>query len=121
MKIYLATKYLAKERLLAPRDQITKLGHNVVSRWLDEAADADTHHEMYQAAIRDLEDIRKADLLILDTFDEDYRAGREVEFGMALGLNREVWLVGPRRNIFHHLVPHFDSWPDVLDCLREDV
>ena len=122
MKIYLSAKYSAQQDMRDIRDVIVESGrHTVVSRWLNEHEDVSTNREMELAASRDFTDVKLADLFILDTFDEDPRAGREVEFGMALGLGIEVWIVGPRRNIFHHLVPQFDSWLGVLDSLRRDA
>lgn len=42
------------------------------------------------------------------------RGGRHVEFGIALGLMKRVWIVGPRENIFCWLedVRHFPTWEE---------
>jgi nucleoside 2-deoxyribosyltransferase len=125
--IYLAAKFDAKERIRIERDRIhaLKLGH-VVSCWLEEEQAAPPEgtqgHELpasvaREYAARDLWEVWHCDLLILDTFDDNMRGGREVEFGMALAAGIEVWVVGPKRNVFHELAPHFDSWADVLEAL----
>ncbi len=48
------------------------------------------------------------------------RGGRHVEFGIALALGQQVWVVGPRENVFHCLpdVKSFDAWEDVMSHLR---
>ncbi len=126
--IYIAGKFDAKDRLRIERDRICalKAGH-VISLWLDEetAAPDETRtkgtglsaEEGRTYAKRDLYEIQTADLLILDTFDDNLRGGREVEFGFALATGIPVWVVGPKRNVFHELARHFASWPDVLEQL----
>ena len=71
-------------------------------------------------ALRDLAEIRSADLIIVDTFDVTERGGREVEFGFALGRFQgiETWIVGPMRNVFHRLADLvFDDWAQALEFL----
>jgi hypothetical protein len=48
------------------------------------------------------------------------RGGRHVELGIALGLMKRVWIVGPRENLFCWLedVRQFDSWEPCLESLR---
>jgi hypothetical protein len=71
-------------------------------------------------AIKDLAEINAADLLILDTQDVTPRGGREVELGFALGRfqSKNIYLVGPIRNVFHTLVDRwFDDWDNLLSSL----
>jgi nucleoside 2-deoxyribosyltransferase len=112
-RIYIAGKFSAQARLRAERDKIqaARLA-TVSSSWLADV------NETPEAAVycarehvdRDLREIRQATMVIVDTQDESVTGGREVEIGYALALGREVWRVGPQRNVFHQLLPAFDSW-----------
>jgi len=127
MRIYLAARYSRRLELCGYRDRLRVLGHNVQSRWLDgkhqisdvgvpigddgealvEDADESTHTKC--AALRskfaddDLEDVSGADLLIAFTEPPrsgHSRGGRHVEFGIALGRQIPVIVVGHRENLF---------------------
>lgn len=131
--IYIAGKFEAQARLRAARQRIHEArAGKVVGTWLDEEPESETTAaQRLEFATRDLKEIGcDADLLILDTFDDDPRGGREAEFGFALGLQftdkilalpghvvMDVWLVGPKRNVFHELVPHFRTWSEVVEAL----
>lgn len=56
-------------------------------------------------AIKDLAEIRSADIFVLFTEDVSERGGKEVEFGFALGRFQGclLFIVGPKRNVFHQL------------------
>lgn len=131
MKIYLAARYSRREELLGYKEQIEAgTRHVVISRWLagahqwdpvaaaiesPEAAD-DIPPEAVRFAQEDVEDVLSADLLI--AFTEKPRAnlasrgGRHVELGMALALDKAVFIVGPRENVFCTLpaVQHYPDW-----------
>lgn len=70
-------------------------------------------------AKRDLREVQRADLLILDTIDESNTGGREVEMGSALSMETTIWRVGPVRNIFHELAEReFTDWDEILRELK---
>lgn len=121
--IYIAGKFEAKWRLKIIRDLIHYgSAGRVISTWLEEEPapyGGVTPAMAYQFAVRDREEVLDSDLLILDTHDDNYRGGREVEFGIALGRGIEVWVVGPKRNVFHEMACHFESWSDALETLRK--
>lgn len=129
MNIYIAGFWDARDRLARERNRIHARGrHRIVSTWLEQeeallgpygggqAGDNDVL--MAQYGQRDVDEIAGSDLLILDTFDLNNRGGREVELGLALAGGAEAWLVGPRRNIFHWLLPQYDSWNAVHRALE---
>lgn len=70
-------------------------------------------------AVRDLTEVEGCRLLIVDTNEVNERGGREVEFGYAIKSEKWIWVVGPKRNVFHYMpgVRHFRDWLDVLDAL----
>ena len=58
-------------------------------------------------------------MLLLFTVDPDERTrrgGRHVEYGVALGLGKLTAIVGPRENIFHHLLDN-----DLIFPLRGSI
>ena len=126
MNIYIAGKWEAKERLKAWRTVIenSNLG-TVVGTWLNEEGkpgDQVSEREAWEYANRDLDEINAADLLILDTEDTNERGGREVEFGFALAKCPHVWVVGPKRNVFHRLANrHHMTWEETIRTLRVEA
>lgn len=85
------------------------MGHMVTSRWLLEEGVS------YQSALRDMREIREADLLIIDTVDVTERGGREWEIGYAQALGKPIVKVGPNRNVFHQFIPRtLKDWDEAL-------
>lgn len=121
-RIYIAGKFEAKERLKKERLRIEVPGYGVVvGTWLDqeETCDMGDARRMSDHARRDILQVRSSDLLIQDTQDENRTGGANVECGIALGAGIEVWTVGPRRNVFHHLTPNFPDWDAAIEALGE--
>ncbi len=120
MTVYLAAKFESKDRMRLIKKSLEELGYPVISRWLDEEATCypETITSSYRAnSVRDLEDIKKAKCLILDTTVEDINGGREVEWGFAMSRMECLrLLVGPHRNVFHTLAHH--SFADWNECLK---
>lgn len=147
MKIYLASRYSRRVELCGYREQIRNVGHMVTSRWLNgqhQISDAgvpigdqgerlvEGDDEKWQSeeatklrrrfAEEDYLDVVLADLLIAFTEmprSGNSRGGRHVELGIALGMMKRVWIVGPRENIFCWLddVRHFETWQDCLNAI----
>lgn len=119
-RLYLASFFDTRERLYPIRDQLQTFGYEVTSRWLDEvpgAAFATSSAEYLRAcAVRGLEDIKRSNGFILDTFDTSPRGGQEVEWGLALSrMEMQRFVVGPIRNVFHHLAQQrFETWEEAL-------
>ena len=71
-------------------------------------------------AYRDVKEVNHSDLMLLDTWDESPRGGREFEFGYAYQMGIPVWVVGPMRNVFHRLADiRFAEWWEVIQVLEE--
>jgi hypothetical protein len=112
MKLYLAARYdrLAEMADLAIR--IRGLGHEVTSRWIEGHGHPDADSARY-----DLTDVTVADGLVLFTEEPSAqmpfatRGGRHVEYGYALRAGKQMFIVGPRENIFHQL-PDVEVLPD---------
>ena len=104
------------------RDHVQALGHTVIGTWLDEeGSETPTPQDALSYAVRDLGEVRTADLLILDTLDVNERGGREVEYGAAFAWGIPTVRVGPARNVFHQLQKEYPDWDTLLaaEWLRE--
>ena len=51
------------------------------------------------------------------------RGGRHVEWGIALALGLELYVVGPRENLFYlgEEVSQYDSFPELIEAWRNDA
>ena len=123
MKIYLAARYSRNDEMRGVRDVLEALGHKVTSRWIDqhggnlpesivaEKLNAEPG-ECSKYAFIDLQDLKAADTVISFTSaGGGGKGGRHIEFGVALGLGKDVIIVGPRENVFHTL-PQIEHYPD---------
>jgi nucleoside 2-deoxyribosyltransferase len=130
MRVYLAAQYNQKPEIALKKQDLQALGFVVTSTWTDEPENPQvslkdiTDETLRGYAGRDLEEIDNADLLVLFTVDPDQltrRGGRHVEYGYAVGKGIPTCLIGPRENIFHHLLPTdlcFPTWTAFLDAAR---
>jgi hypothetical protein len=115
---YLAARFSRRFELQGYRADLSRLGHIVTSRWIDQRGDADAS----DCAARDLQDLDAADAVIL--FAEPPRCptrnGRMVEFGYALGQGKPAIVIGPPENVFTDLpeVKRFAGWRDALRHLQ---
>ena len=128
--IYLAARYSRRPEVSGYGAALRALGYVVTSRWHDgeshQASEDDllrTGGRGWNFASEDLADIDVAGLVV--SFTEPprelnrNRGGRHVEFGYALARRKELWLVGPRENVFHHIVAkRFETWPEVYADLE---
>jgi hypothetical protein len=117
VKVYVAGFFDSQARLKETALRLADLGYEITSTWLDEVPTPDPdEHYLNMCAIRDLEDIKRSDAVILDTQDINPRGGREVEWGVALTRMIPRYIVGPSRNVFHRLATlHFTTWESALD------
>ena len=134
MKVYLAAPYSRKDQIKAYSEELHAWGIDTTSSWVDEPHVPDiqmhelTHQDHQKYAERDVADIVSANCLILftDPTKTIVRAGRHVEFGIALGLREAgksmlLWVVGSEfENIFHHLsgITRFQNWGAAKVALR---
>lgn len=140
VRVYLAGRFSRRDELNRYAARLREWGFTVDARWLTEEHEWFGHSgedELRAAqgfAADDIADIAKADLVLV--FTEHVkpggrnRGGRHVEYGLALGLSKDVAVVGPLENVFHtingpvfiqtdemHRVParvwHLQFWEDV--------
>jgi len=141
VKIYLASRYSRREELCVYRTALESAGHEVTSRWLNGAhqiapdgtplnAEREKQFEDMSdprgAALRqsflqeDMADVARAELVIAFTeqprADGGSRGGRHVELGLALAWQKQIFVVGPRENLFcwHPSIEQFNEWETAL-------
>jgi len=117
--VYIASFFDTRDRLLPIVAQLEAGGHyKVTARWLLEPP-GQTGLEYWPGhAQRDIEDIGRSQLVIIDTIDVTPRGGREVELGLAMASGKQAILVGPVRNVFHSLInTRFTNWDEALEFL----
>lgn len=137
-RIYLAARFSKAPEMRRKRDAIQTLGHQVFSRWLDghhgitdddiaaldsgqltgaDAAEIEGMAGTYGG--EDLADLCKCDLLIVEMEPPRThltRGGMHTEIGIMVALEREIWLVAHRSNVFHFRpgVRFFPRWSELL-------
>jgi len=114
MKFYLAAAYDRKEEMRVYRTNLWADGHEVTSRWIDGHPeinngdiisvdmlnDPDYLEICREVANHDLEDIRAADAMI-SFHGHTNQGGRHVEYGYAMALEKPIYIIGDRENLFH--------------------
>lgn len=128
LKVYLAAPYQFKDQMNVCAEQLRRLGIEVTSRWLKEPHQPNTQlgevstEEKQKYALQDLDDIYAADVFVLftDSTKTIIRAGRHVEFGIAVNQGMPIIVVGSEyENIFHYLpsIRHVNTWDDAIPML----
>jgi len=113
LKVYIASRFPDRDDCLYLKGQLEARGYQVTSTWLTPAdgnsANMATlrgkHVECRQRAIKDIEDIKAADVVVLMSPKKAHRngtGGRHVECGISIALGKPIILVGERENVFHY-------------------
>src|SRR5215471_19026258 len=91
-------------------------GYQIVSSWIAQRGPTPTDSKRCaKIGGRDLDDVKKCDLLICDLSREAHNGAREGELAAALILGREVWVVGTGcvGNVFRHMATRtFPGWAE---------
>lgn len=138
MRVYIAAPYAARKQALAYAQDLCGLGFDVTSSWVNEdheigpgttgAAPALSDDEAGRHAATDLDDVDRADVLVLLTAGSEGAedgGGRHVATGYALAEGKWVVVVGEAENIFHrvggygHLVEVVPNWLAAVGFLVE--
>jgi nucleoside 2-deoxyribosyltransferase len=118
LKVYLAARYSIKDDIKAKGEELAELGIESTSRWCHEKVKGSAQLDdvppsfLLSAAINDLEDIKRANCVVMFSVnprEATVRGGRHWEAGYAYGLGKPLIICGPEENIFHML-------PDVVVC-----
>jgi nucleoside 2-deoxyribosyltransferase len=96
MKVYLAATFSQQARMRDVRDSLFKLGHNVLSTWLNEQIKpAGMTDEQFgrKMAAKDFREIQEADCFILDMAVPSRTAGKYIEYGFAQAHHKLIYVV----------------------------
>jgi len=97
MRIYLAHNFKARWWLRDYVSLLEKMGHEVTSRWISQNYTQSRTPEIEQRiALEDLQDISRADALILftDQYGDTPGKGKFIEYGYAYALGKKIYLHG---------------------------
>lgn len=128
MNVYIAAHNQTDARVLS--ETLRREGHSIISDWvfaqnLTFAPPAHPVEERIQIAFNDVRQVQKCDVLVLLEPDPVVRVpgGKFVEVGVALGLNKRVFVLGSRANMlmWHPLVTACETTWDLISELRSGV
>ena len=125
LKFYIASRLSERPKLVKVASALVELGHVITSKWIYDVGDAKDSRSALKVAIRDLCHIAEADILLIDTVTQvaqDGGAGKEAEFGFAMSYYqyKQVWRIGPVKNVFHTLADEsWATWNEFLEFMRE--
>lgn len=123
MRIYIAGSFVDQKELRAEAHRVWGLGHEITGTWLQEVAKPiGMPDDMFKRklAIKDLCEVARADLLILD--NRRSTGGKNAEWGFALGefQHKQLWLIGEPTNVFQYLADEmFSSWDECFYYLAD--
>ncbi len=124
MKFYIAHNFAARDWLREEiKPQFEAAGHTITSRWITE----DLHlmeENQAEAARHDIEDVERADGIVLfsDNFGDRPGRGKYVELGYAIGRNKILFVVGENTScVFYNLpaVTHVQTVSEVLTIIHD--
>ncbi len=120
MKLYLANKFSEIDATKAIADELTAAGHEVVSTWVYGGEDGLSLPEI---AWLDDKDVRRADAVVKISYPYGSLTkggGRHTEMGIAMGLGKRVFVVGPPEQIFdwHPAVLNFPTVGHLIRYLK---
>lgn len=120
MRFYLAAMFQQIDYMRHCADALKEAGHECTARWVYGGEEG---LSLPDIARIDLEDIDRADALVLFSFPRGMilpaGGGRHVEFGYALAREKALIIVGPYENVFqeHPLVRRFGTYEEFLQWL----
>lgn len=112
---YIAARFSRAGEMWAYRDELELYDIEVTATWINgshkiipDVESVEEYDFNHQCAVDDMEDIEAADMFITFSetpteFAERPTGGRHVELGMALYLNKDIHVIGPRENVFYYL------------------
>ena len=107
MKIYLAHNFKARWWLQDYILLLQHMGHTITSSWITDDSHTESGSSREISAITDLNDIDRADALILftDQYGEKHGKGKFMEFGYAIAKGKKVYIHGldTTSSVFYHL------------------
>jgi hypothetical protein len=121
-KVYLAAKFGQQGEMREAAFRVSAAGHEVTSHWIH-AKEAKDLRDAKAAALLDYGDVARADTLI--AFSQERGTphpggGRHVEFGIAMALDKRIFVIGPvGEHVFHGWpgIQFFNSVDEAIEAL----
>lgn len=117
MKLYIAGPWVRRPDVIEAAKRFEEAGHVITSRWFTHEGDANDptgaskpDEEIIQQAIEDIEDVLRAECIVVLNLQKS--EGKAVETGLAIAFGKGIISVGPRTNIFQllgEIVPDVDA------------
>ena len=105
MRVYIAAPWVRKHDAIQAGRAFEAAGFKVLSRWFNHEGDPNDatgvtceHQEVYRQALEDVDDVQRADYLIVLNLEKS--EGKAVETGIAIANGIPFICVGPRSNVF---------------------
>lgn len=101
--IYIASLYSRREEMLENANKLIAAGFSVTARWVSGGEDGLDNEAVAEL---DIDDVIDADMVLSFTLPYGTMfkgGGRHVEFGVGVGLGKELAIVGERECVFHWL------------------
>jgi hypothetical protein len=129
MKVYVASSFSRKDDVRAMQELLRAEGHEITYDWTPEDASGLAGVDLYEALLggaeRDYAGVRDAEVLVV--LHDDRGRGMATEFGIAIGLDKPIVVVGARvaqgemRNVFYYLtgVIHADTPNEARGVVRQ--
>jgi nucleoside 2-deoxyribosyltransferase len=96
MKIYTAGGWPFRGEISDINNELKSKGLDVISTWIEAETGISTPEDSAKDAVRDVEEIKKCDILLAIMTDEKYAyRGTWFEIGCALALNKKIIIVCP--------------------------
>jgi hypothetical protein len=80
-------------------------GFDVTSTWHDVLSGYDkdkSDQELADCAARDIREMSEADIFLQLTEEPSITGGSNVELGLAMATDMDIYVIGPKRNVFHY-------------------
>jgi len=123
--VYFAAGFHRKDEIKDYADEFvctTEIG--VCSSWIHtkEKEEKVTEHRKSVIALQEIKEVKEANTIICFTEarDEHTTAGHHIEYGIAVGANKKLIVVGERSTVFYFLpqVHQFNDWPEFMETIK---
>lgn len=121
MNVYLSASFSRRKEMNNKAEELRSRGYNVTARWLAESKSKTEVKSKSISAMRDIDDVLAADLMIIftESSKEYWSGGRHTELGLALATLKEIIAIGgllDEENVFYYYpgIVHYETWEDFL-------
>lgn len=132
ISFYICARFGRQEEAREIAEILMDEGHTITSTWIyQEEAEMyeqspDRDRVLNEAAHTDLYEVLEADAILYlseEPTNEWGRGGRHVEFGIAIGTQKQLFVLGDKENLFHYLdgILFVATVTDLIEYLREET